>query len=202
MTDPRPGPVGSWLLDDPVRTDAAADAVARGTTGSSPLVRRLNPGARSLLWQRVVAGAQEVLDDDLADVLLAGWRRHRTLRTAAQQTVQPPGSEQVVVLAEHQVTFERKAKVEIRQDGQVMLGVPVDVRVVFDVVEVSALVRVGRLMELRAGRSTITGKVDIAGQPLPDLRTRIPLTRLIRLGQRGFPLIEAPAAPGSRSGAR
>lgn len=182
------GHLGLWLLGDTQRAAAAADALREAARSSSRVLQRLNAAAQTLLTQRMVTALRDLLDDDLVAMLAAGWREYRVLREAAAQTVQPPGSERVVALAEHQVVFERKATLEVRTENQVLLSVPCDARVVFDVTGLAGIVRVGVLTALSVERVIVQGTLIIAEHEIHE--SKVPLTDslLVQLG-RGVPLL-------------
>src|SRR6202044_3778886 len=61
--------------------------------------------------------AAGLLDVNLADVLVAGWREHHELTAAAQRTLAVPGSTELVSLATHQISTEQRPYVTVLVDG-------------------------------------------------------------------------------------
>src|SRR5215470_18434994 len=83
------------------------DTGALSTCGGS-LLARLTDAAGEAVYDRLASVVAELLDIDLGDVLIAGWRLHRRLQQAAAATMISPGSKEVVELGKHEIpaTYE------------------------------------------------------------------------------------------------
>jgi hypothetical protein len=63
----------------------------------------LSAAALQAVNREVAAVIDRLLELDLGELLLAGWRRYSELTKAAQPTLAHPGSQEMVVLASHRV---------------------------------------------------------------------------------------------------
>ena len=57
--------------------------------------------------------ADDLVDLDLGDLLVAGWRRHSRLVEAARRTLAAPGTEEVALLAPDRVTSVHHPHVDL-----------------------------------------------------------------------------------------
>jgi len=69
----------------------------------------LVPKARQAADDTLASVTAGLLDIDLGDVLIYGWRTHDRLVKAARQTMRVPGRQEVVQLGSHQFTWTKKS---------------------------------------------------------------------------------------------
>lgn len=166
--------------------------IARGSLRG---VRRLTGSALETVDQEVGAVTGGLLELDLGDLLVAGWKKYATLTDSARRTLSAPGSEEVVQLASHQVTFTYRPHVDLLIDGARLNSFELDVTLVFELTGVSAVVRSGDLVALRGGTCEVTGTLTLEGAKLADRKGRfdsgilVPLPRPIPLVEKPFPFI-------------
>jgi hypothetical protein len=137
--------------------------------------------------KEVKATAADLLDFNLVDMLIAGWRTYHDLTSAARRTLAEPGSKELVSLVTHRVTVEQQPSIRVLVNGQPVVTVQLKFSVGFDVSALLAEIIDGRLTALHTGRCDITvtlavDGIDVAtGRSRLDLPGAIPVTQGIRL---------------------
>jgi hypothetical protein len=123
----------------------------------------------------------------LIGVLVAGWRGHHDLTSAARRTCRPHGSTELVQLATHRVITTQRPSVTVLVDGDRVATLQLDLSLVFDVSALLAGISAGRLVALHSGRCDVTATLAIQGadvvtrQSQLELAGAIPLSLGIRL---------------------
>lgn len=180
-----PRDVAEWLLGDTRTTVSPALDRAMDVPGDRAAARpleNLSRVARAALRQQIVIALRAVLHGDVADLLVAGWRKHHTLVEAANATLVGPGTEQLVTLAEHRVRWTQDPTLDVILDGVPVLTLSACLETLFDIGEVVAMVRSGRLVELRAGNAAVTGTVTVQDQEISRRTVQLPLQLVVDLG--------------------
>ncbi|MGH3772577.1 MAG: hypothetical protein ACRDRW_14470 [Pseudonocardiaceae bacterium] len=164
-------------------------------------LRNLSGSALQAVNHEIATVADGLLNLDLGEVLMSGWRKYTDLATAAERTLASPGSEEVVVLATHRVSSTHRPSVDLLVDGVKVHTFVFELTVVFDLNAVTAVLRQGALVALRGGECVITATLTLQGTPLElsrkgriDLALVIPLHRPIPLARQNH------HAPTSRLG--
>ena len=160
----------------------------------------LPAATREAAVREATTQAAGLLDADLIGLLVAGWRAHHDLTTAARHTLAAPGRTELVDLATHEITTTQEPSVTVLVDGHRVATLQLGLSVVFDVSALGARIRAGRLAGLYSGRCDITATLAIQGT---DIITRsahlklpgvIPVSPAIRLLAAGeYPAGEDPA---------
>lgn len=155
-------------------------------------VRRLSSSVADHVDRDVGAMADDLVDLDLGDLLVAGWRRHSRLVEAARRTVAAPDSEELALLATHRVTSVHRPHVDLFVDGTFVNSFEFLLEVVFDVVGVAAVVRRGELVALQGGECTVTARLQLEGAELAKHSQKVDdLARMVVLDPPR-PLLAAP----------
>ncbi len=191
------GPLSArtFLLGDAVGTDTA-EVLARSLTeqGQSAIqgLRGLSASALQAVNREIATVADGLLNLDLGDVLMSAWGKYTDLTKAAERTLASPGSEEVVVLATHRVVSTHRPSVDLIVDGAKVHTFVFELKVVFDLNGVAAVLREGDLVALRAGECVVTATLTLEETPLEltqkggiDLALVVPLRRPIRLARQG-----------------
>lgn len=144
--------------------------VARAVLGGY----RLSTAALRAVDGEIAAIAARLLDLPLGDALASAWRTYGALVTAAERTFAVPGSEEVVVLATHRVTWSCDPHLDLLVDGVRVTTLDFELAVTFDLDGVVAVVRLGSLVALRAGECTITASLTLQGTTLAHQQRRTP----------------------------
>lgn len=137
----------------------------------------------------VVAG---LLDTDLIDVLILGWRKLGALAAAAQATLWTPGEEQIVELATHEITSTHEPRVELFVDGVSVGSIGIEIGLSAIVHALRAVVFNGRLTAIRSGRIELSATFSCEGVEISSMRREIDPSLGFDLGS-GIPLVEPPA---------
>jgi len=175
-----PGDIATWLLGDPAAaTEAGAVVVAQPR---ARLLGQLGEAARESLGRQVVTALKGVIGEDPVELLRAGWARNRALLTAATETADHAHAEQLVQLAEHQVTFSHEPTVDMLLNKIEILVLTAKVEVIFDIGRVEAVVRSGRLVSISAGDAKVTGSVSVEDKKIVQRTFDLPLELAVELG--------------------
>ena len=149
--------------------------------------------------------AAVLLKIDLIDVLVAGWREHRDIHSAARRTLATPGSKELVGLAPHRVSTVQQPAVSILVDGQRVHTLQLGLSIIFEVTGLVAGISHGRLGGLHAGRGEVGVALTIHEIEVLTKRTHLELPGMVAL-KSGLPLLpghEYPDdAPGSHPGSQ
>ena len=115
---------------------------------------------RRAVAAELASAVARVLDFDLVDVLIAGWRKYDALVAAAKRTGADPSVEEIVDLATHRITSVHRPTIDLLLDGA-RIGT-LRVEATFDCVleGVAGTVARGRLVALHYGRCTATATVS------------------------------------------
>jgi hypothetical protein len=165
--------------------------------GDSDLGRALEklPQVMSEAAARELAAATAgLLNLNLPDVIVAGWRAHAELVAAARRTLASPGSTEFVGLAAHSVTVTQEPYVTLLADGHRIATLRLELSLVLGITAVVARVSAGRLTALESGHCDITATLAMQGIDVETKQTRLELPGVITLGT-GIPLL--PSHPAS-----
>jgi len=203
----------AFLFDDGSGADTA-DIIGRAiherglASASFRGVRRLSGSALETVDQEIGSLTDSLLDMDLGDILVSGWRKYSALVQAAHRTLSPPPSEEVVALATHRVTSTHRPRVDLLIDGKRLNSFEFELKVDVEVTGLSAVVRSGDLVALRGGVCQLSGTLSLEGVKLAareqslDLGLLMPLRRHIPLVEKVSPLIptQTPGAEADTGG--
>jgi hypothetical protein len=148
--------------------------------------------------------ADGLLNLDLGDLVLAGWRKQERLAAAAERTAANPGSSELVELATHRITSIHRPYVELLLNDTHLTYVSFEFDLEFVVTALAVTVRHGRIVSLHAGDCDVSATLAAEGVQLISRKERLPLSRivrwplLLRSGRDPEPFrygAESPAAP-------
>jgi hypothetical protein len=142
----------------------------------------------------IVAG---LLQMDLVDILVAGWRKHAALASAAEMTLRSPGEKQVVGLATHRIRSTHRPSVELVVDRVPVGKIDLEIELAADVHALRAVVSGGRLTTLDSGRIELSVTLSCEGAELKSIRHEVDPSFEFDLGA-GVPLIEPDAPVANR----
>jgi hypothetical protein len=129
-----------------------------------------------------------LLKVDLVDVLVAGWREHRDIHSAARRTLATPGSKELVGLAPHRISTVQQPAVGILVDGQRVHTLQLGLSIIFEVTGLVAGISHGRLGGLHAGRGEVGVALTIHEIEVLTKRTHLELPGMVAL-RSGFRLL-------------
>jgi hypothetical protein len=144
-----------------------------------PALRAVSQTGREVAGSQIAAVAHELLDLDLGDLAVAGWRRHAALTAAADRTRVNPGSSEVVDLAAHRITSVHRPYVELLLNDVHVATVRFELRVEFLVRALVATVRDGHVAALGFGACDVAATLAAEGMQLLEQRARLDVSLLI-----------------------
>jgi hypothetical protein len=169
------------------------------TSGAAHLTRDVHDALRN----EICTTTDDLLNLDLVDVLVTGWRKHAALTAAARRTAAAPGSSEVVDLATHHISMTQRPYIDLVCDGVRVGRVQLELRLDVTVAGLVAVVRAGRLAAAQAGHCTVTATLLIENEQVAARSAHLDLPQAVRLGA-GIPLLpdREPAAPRQGGGGR
>lgn len=139
------------------------------------------PGLAAVVEREVATEVGGLLELDLFDLVSAGWSRYKALTEAACRTRDAPGTQEAVAMATHRIESRHHPTVELFIDDKSVGTIEVELDVTFDIAEVVAVVREGRLTEIRSGNCKVTGRFAIEGIVVAERRHKFDLPGAVRL---------------------
>ncbi len=196
-TSTAPVTMRSFLFDTGTGADTA-EAISHalnehGVAGSALQgVRHLSASATKTVDREIGTVVDGLLEMDLGDILVSGWRKHRSLTDAARRTLATPGSEEVVALAAHRVTATYRPHVDLLVDSAKVNTFEFELTTLFDLTGVAAVVSRGDLVAVQGGACTVTATLTLEGAQLAQRQGHLDPALIVRL-QPGMPLIDKAA---------
>jgi hypothetical protein len=142
---------------------------------------------------KIATVADGLLNLNLGDLLVSGWRKYTALTKAAERTLASPDNEEIVVLATHRIVSTHHPSVDLIVDEAKAHVFVFELTVMFDLVGVAAVVRRGDLVAVRGAKCVVTATLTLEGTPLEltrkgsiDLGLVVPLRRPMPLVQQGY----------------
>jgi hypothetical protein len=175
-----------FLFDNAVGEDSTAiigQAVGKNGLGRSALdgLRHLSGSSREAVNNEIGAVTEKLLDVDMGDALVGGWRKYAALAQAARRTLAAPGSEEVLSLASHTVTWTSRPQVDLLLDGVKLNSFEFEITFVFELTGVSGVIRAGNLVALSGGKCVVTGKLSLEGARIVEKKRHVDLGLILRL---------------------
>jgi hypothetical protein len=186
--------------------DAPPAAALAGTPGWRAVVDGLDlalatvsPAGRASAAAEVASALAGLLDLDVADVLIGGWRTHRALVEAAAATRADASASEVVPLGTHRISAAHRPYVEVVVNGATIATVGFELSVALDIDAVLATVRQARLVDVHGGRLTMSVALTAAGRELVTRAVTLDPAVTVSLGD-GVTLLpdDAPARGQAR----
>lgn len=200
----RPGRAAHWftarfvLFGDGGAAAAIADIVAEQRLTAAVAGRlALSTGAHRALVADLGRAVAGLLDVDLAELLIAGWQRHRTLRRAAHVATAAPGA--LVHLPGHRIVSVHEPAVDLQVDGRRVTTVRFELRVTSEVRDLAVVVRDARMVDVRGGTVEVTATLSAVGIEVASRTLMVDARPVIGLGA-GVPVLDDPADAGPPAG--
>ncbi len=157
----------------------------RGVLGSLGVaLLQVSQAGRDAAGDELAKAAHGLLDLDVGELVVAGWRKHAALTAAADRTIANPGSSAVVELATHRITSVHEPSVELLVNDVHVATVHFELRVEFVVKALVATVRNGHVVALQSGICDVTARLAAEGQQLAKRQVHFQLPLLVRLPLR------------------
>jgi hypothetical protein len=163
----------------PAGTTELSENVVRGLRATVTTIdwTRLGSEAVGAVRMDFVGAFLSLLDGNLGDLLLAGWRTYAALTDAAQRTL-VTGVPETVVLATHRVEHRAEPYVEVVRDGVEIARVTCTVTAGIEVTAVAARVQLGRLVALLSGEAAFRISLQLLGhtyEPAEPCQISLPI---------------------------
>lgn len=175
-------------MEDAVAGLARALHSGQGRGTVDPALGGLARATRDAAIREISAAGAGLLELDLSDLLVAGWRKYAALTQAARRTAAVPGSEEIVDLVTHQVSVMSHPNVELLINDIRVTTVTFDLQLEFEVKALTAVIRSGRIVALESGRCDVTGRVAIEGMAVVTRTAELDVRLLVPIGD-GIPLL-------------
>jgi hypothetical protein len=137
----------------------------------------------------LAAAAQKLVDVDLGDLVVGGWRTHADLIAAAKRTIEAPNTSAVVNLVKHTVTSSHNSSIDIFVEDVRVAIVAFELNAAFGMKGLAATIRHGRLVTLSDGSCDVKVALSAEGRQLGRQQNSVQLPLLIRLGEHGLALL-------------
>ena len=149
---------------------------------SANALRDVTAPLRDVAVDRIGHAAAEALGVDVVEALRLGWQRYGRLRDAADRTLDAPGSEEVVDLANHRITSTYEPKIEVFLDD--IQKAVVELRLAFraDIHAVQAVLSAGTLVALRSGKADLEVQLWCYGVEVKSTHRTVDLEFELDLG--------------------
>jgi len=174
-------------------TEDAHEALARHVMSARTMARaftRLPRVTREAAVHEAAIAAVGLLQVDLMEVLVTGWREHRDIFSAARRTLDMPGSKELVGLAPHRITTVQQPAVSILVDGHRVHTLQLGLSIFFEVTGLVAGIHAGRLAGIHAGRGVVGVALTVHELEVLTKRSHLELPGVKSL-KRGFRLLPA-----------
>ena len=162
---------------------------------------KLTQQGRDAAEEQLASVTAGLLDLDLGDLLIYGWRTRERLVRAARQTRQIPGRHEVVQLGSHRITSAHNPTIDLLIDGVKVHTFRFQLTVTFDIEVAALIIRDGLLTALKAGDGavacTLTLEMPGGDVELINQQRKINLHLIINIGH-GIPLLPADAGVEAR----
>ena len=206
-TAAQPFTVSAFLFGEDQDTEQALTRALHehgvlGSTGTA--LELVSDAGREAASHQVAVVANGLLDLDLGDLVIAGWRKQGQLAAAAERTAANPGSSEVVELATHRIGSTHHPSVELLVNDVHVATVTFDLDVDLIIKALVVTVRDGHVVSLHTGACDVAATLAAEGLQLASRRAHLELPLVVRwplrlrLGGDSDPLpygIKSPPTP-------
>jgi hypothetical protein len=140
----------------------------------------VSQAGRQAANSQVATVAHGLLDLDLGDLVVAGWRKQRELAAAAERTAANPGSSEVVELATHRISSVHRPFIELLINDVHVATVNFELDIEFVVKALVVTVSNGHVVSLHTGACDVAATLAAEGLQLAGRRAHFELPLIIR----------------------
>ena len=147
-----------------------------------------------LQWHGLYDHAFDVLDVNVVDVLVGGWKKHADVREALRETAADSSRTAVVQLADHELESTHTPSIEVRSHGRIVANVTFPIELAFEVQAIELVIRQGEVQEIRPGSISARGTMKLERSVILERKLApIRLPGTVALGQRRAGAVESTA---------
>ena len=114
----------------------------------------------------------QLVDVNVASVLVNAWKVHRKLRKFTQEPLYSSGEASVVPLLTHEITGSLNPYIEISIDGQPQGNIEFELALEVAFQGGTLIIKRGRIMRMEGGTAKATGTLKCAGVAVAERATR------------------------------
>lgn len=164
--------------------------ILSGTAGGKVVAALKSQAPKPLTpaqWSHVLSGvatrAKDLLDVDIAWVIVSGWGKYRELMEYAIADRHNPRDTHLVPLSKHTMNVDYSPFLDVLYDGQPLGKIVFDVQLTFDLEGFLLTIQDSKIVRVRTGSCAAQGKIEFAGHCLVDKPlSKITLPNLVNLG--------------------
>src|SRR5215469_10522004 len=131
---PRETPVGLLFGSGNELPEAAAERdLGPHLRSKLGILSRLPETLQSKAVGAIIAAVVVLLNFDVIELLVDGWREHHDLTDAARHTLAKPGSTELVALATHSIAVSQQPSIDLVLNGQLVETVELELTLQFDI---------------------------------------------------------------------
>lgn len=139
-------------------------------------------------WPNILAGvasrAKDLLDVDIAWVIVSGWGKYRELMEYAIADRHNPRDTHLVPLSKHTMTVDYNPFLDVLYDSQPLGRLVFDVQLTFDLEGFVLTIQDSKIRKVRTGSCAVQGKIEFAGHCLVEKQlSKIELPNFVNLGE-------------------
>lgn len=168
--------------DRPKPEAAEGDVVALGDSVSVAVKdAKVEPGA---LLDAVTSGLDALLDIEIGTIIAGAWAKAMLLQQYRDSTKYPPHEEVMVTLAQHVIESSHRPSLELMINDKRVDSLPVEIRFELSIEGLALKVQNARIMEIRPGTCTGSGKITCKEMVLAEEETKaLTLPGVLSLGE-------------------
>jgi hypothetical protein len=139
--------------------------VSAGSTSAGLQLPPVPDGLASLVtgfeWNGLGERVLDLLDLNVVDILIGGWKQHREVRRQLRATAADPARTAIVNLLRHTLTSSHAPSIELRVHGRRLMTLSFPIELSFDIDAVELTLRGGAVRQVRPGAVKVRGTVKI-----------------------------------------
>ena len=147
---------------------STSDATMSAALTLPPPPAAIAPFVTGMDWDNMGGRVLDLLDINIVDVLLGGWKAHQEVRREIELTTADPSRTAKVVLAHHSIDSTHTPSIEFRAQGRKVFSLAFPVELAFDVDAVELTIRTGAICEVRTGDVKVRGTLKLENTVLVE----------------------------------
>ena len=112
-------------------------------------------------WSGIGERVLDLLDLNVVDILLGGWRKQQEVRRELRETAADPSRTAVVHLARHTLESTHAPSMELRAQGRRLVELSFPMDLAFEIEAAELTLRAGAVREVRTGDVKVRGTVKL-----------------------------------------